>query len=115
MEGGAVEIGPFDWSLQLVLFEAPIDLGLRDARLRYQIGEDGAGSGYLGGRMMLYQIPEFLEALKSEAYNAVDGAMRTGADLSPDGTGACAEISAVFAFEAVPAFYFEGDAEAAVP
>jgi hypothetical protein len=70
--------------------------------------------GVLGGAVTLQSLLELAETADNEAdgiYDKVKLLTESIGDLMPDEDGACQAMSASLAYTAVPAFFYEGEAE----
>lgn len=108
-EGSTLEARGFDVRLPAVIFETLYVLEFRDARIRYEAGDDGRLVGMLGGGVELDQIFEIIRTADAQMGASIEDLigeeLRNLADLTSE-EGDCQRLSATVTFEAVPAFVF---------
>lgn len=104
---GSLTAGPFDWGMTIDVLAAHLDFTLHDAYVHYELAEDGGGQGYMGGGLNLQYLIDFLATASPASYDIAKAFLPTAADLKPDSTGACTEISAVIEFSTTPGFFYE--------
>lgn len=103
---GRVDGGPITLELPVRIFEYEFDFTLRDGRVRVQFDDDGRARGLLAGGLPVESLlavaanPDVDPSL----YPLIEGLLGQFADLAPDASGACTQLSMTFAFEAVDAF-----------
>lgn len=105
---GTFEV-PLRISLPITVFDVELDFQLLDGRLRGVLADDGTMSGvFAGGADVAYLLQIAAEENVDPAlHDIVAGLLGLWSDLAQDETGACTQVSVTFAFEAVPAFFFE--------
>lgn len=103
----------FNLRLPAVVFATLYVLDLKNARMRFELAEDGRlVRGLMGGGLELTQIFDILRVADSminpdsSTERLIGGSLRELADLAPL-EGTCQQISVGIEFEAVPAFVFE--------
>lgn len=107
---GVLETDPMDLVLALEILVARFDLVLHDARVRLAVdgGEDLVSPGVLGGGTPTADLLALIESTDEDTLKAVAPAiLESAADLRPDATGACADLSIGLTYQAVPVFLWE--------
>jgi len=107
---GVVEGGPFELQLPVRVFDLEFVMTVSDARLRFTLGSDGTMSGFFGGAVSWQQIMDAIEDrgdIPGSTKSLVRNQLMANADLSPDGSGKCQQITAGMNFQGVSAFVFE--------
>lgn len=114
VEGVAIEDGSFTASgfpfdIPFSFLDANITVTLQDLSMRVDLREDGSFSGVMGGGMVIDDLLAQLDTtgVASEVKSLIRSAMTAGADLAPDGSGTCTQMSASIVFEGVSAFTFD--------
>lgn len=99
----------FPFQIPFSFLDANINVTLQDLSLRVDLHDDGSFSGVMGGGMVVEDLLTQLDAtgIGSEVKGLIRSAMTSGADLAPDATGSCTEMSASIEFEGVSAFLFD--------
>jgi hypothetical protein len=119
---GAVDAGPFDFELALQILDVELTLTLVGGYVHLDLGADGqgvasgdtgagtvAGWGYLAGGVPTSEILTIVsEDDLGDIRDLVTDLVNYAADLKPDETGVCQELSVVLEFEATEAFIFKG-------
>jgi hypothetical protein len=105
---GTVEARGVAMTIPMQIFDVSLLLELHDAALSLTLRPDGTASGYIGGGIEIQYLIDILEGRGDIAIAdlAID-LLRTYADLYPDDTGTCPQLSTVLEFEATSAFVFE--------
>lgn len=96
--------------LPLVVFDEFIDLTMRHGRMRTERQPDGTVTGVLAGAVSAQEIKDNVatfDGLPDELFALIETTMDARADLDPEDTGTCTDVSVVLSFEAVPAFLYE--------
>jgi hypothetical protein len=108
---GKVEARGIEMAIPMQIFDVSLLLELHDAALSLTLRPDGTASGYIGGGIEIQYLIDILEGRGDIAIAdlAID-LLRTYADLYPDDSGTCPQLSAVLEFEATSAFLFENSA-----
>jgi hypothetical protein len=112
---GVLEAGPFDTFLPIVVFGVFYEIDVRGAYLRGRLTYDGGIEvGVLGGAVTLQSLLELAETADNEAdgiYDKVKLLTEGLGDMMPDENGECQAMSSSLIYTAVPAFFYEGEAE----
>lgn len=96
--------------LPLTVFDESIDLTLLGGAMRMEMGEDHNARGIISGGVSVSNLQENVasfDGIPQALHDLFGTALNTNADLLPDDTGACTQLSVVMGFEATPAFIFE--------
>lgn len=107
---GFLETAPMDIVLPLEILVARFDLVLHDARVRFAVAEaEGVASpGVLGGGTPVADLLALIDSTDEDTLKAVAPAiLESAADLRPDATGACVDLSIGLTYQAVPVFLWE--------
>jgi hypothetical protein len=105
---------PFEIVLPVTIFEVALEFALVDGRIRGTIAPDGTVSGVFGGGVdieYLLQIAEE-ENVDSGLAGILETLLGTWADLAPDETGECTQVSITFEYTSTQVFFYS-DAPAA--
>lgn len=95
--------------LPLNVFDETIDLTLLDGRLILQPAEGGGWTGVVGGGVSVAELSANVlgfDAIPEELEQGVVSAVELTADLAPDASGDCQQLSVTIGFDAVPAFLY---------
>lgn len=107
MVNGRIDAGKFDISIPLQVLDASIDLPIRGTEVRIDRVEEGRGVGFVAGGLDLVDLTELAMSVGSDVGPVVASLASAGADLLPDSSGACQQLSIVLEYEATPGFLFE--------
>lgn len=115
IEDGTFQASGFDFDLPFSFLGTYVDFVLHDAKIQVTLQPDGTFTGLLGGGVVLADV------FRVASENNVDPSILTLlqdlvgpiADLAPDESGKCTQISVTLAFNGVPAFLYETPAPAA--
>ncbi|HMV70068.1 MAG TPA: hypothetical protein PKA64_24720 [Myxococcota bacterium] len=108
---GYLDAGPIDLvALPIQVLDLNDTLELFDVRLGLQAQGDGTWSGLLSGGLEVQQLIDTasLQNVDPVVVELVGPVLQRLADLAPDASGVCHQISAVFEVEMVPAFVYDG-------
>lgn len=107
LEDGWATAGPFEMVLPLQFFQHEINLDMRNARIRFQIHDDGVIEGFISGGM---PIDEIIFAANIDGAGALGAAVAQFlpgfADLMGP-TGECDAISTTILFDSALAFFYD--------
>ena len=105
---GTVTARGFELTIPIQIFDLELQFTLRNAAVSLTLDPLGGGTGHLGGGLDIAYFVALLEEREDIAIGdlAID-LIRTYADLYPDETGACPQLSAVLDFEATSAFLYD--------
>lgn len=105
---GVIEV-PLELSLPLQIFDVSLNFQLRGGRLRATRTEDGGLVGILAGGVDIQSLLDVAaeENVDDALHDILESLLRSRADLAPDESGECQQVSITFAFTAVPAFFFD--------
>jgi hypothetical protein len=108
LQDGTFEM-PVEMLIPVTIFDVSLDFALRDGRLRGQLLPDGTVVGlFAGGVEVGYLLQIALEEnVDAGLHDVLSALLGTWSDLAPGEDGQCTQISMTFAFEAVPAFWFD--------
>jgi hypothetical protein len=109
-EGGTFTAGPIGYvALPITVLDLNTTLELFDARVRLFEDEDGVWRGVLAGGVTLQQLTDIasLQNISDEVYALIGPALTRLADLAPDASGDCQQLSVTLELEMVPAFAYE--------
>jgi len=106
---GRVQGRPFEVELPLQILNADIDMVLLDGAVRFDLAEDRSMRGVFAGRLSTAYLRKVAQTknVSGEIYDLVNSLVDSVADLAPDGTGQCTQLSVTMEFTAVPAYVFE--------
>jgi hypothetical protein len=109
LSNGHLVARPFDLQLPLNVLNAELNLAMRDSALRVDTDPTGAVSGIFGGGVELATILAVAseENVDPTLAGLIASLLTSTADLAPDSTGACQQISMGFTIEARPAFLYD--------
>jgi hypothetical protein len=108
---GTLTAGPIGYvALPITVLDLNTTLELFDARVRVVEGEDGVWRGVLAGGVALQQLTDIatLQNISDEVYALIGPALARLADLAPDASGDCQQLSVTLELEMVPAFAYDG-------
>jgi hypothetical protein len=109
---GTIDAGPIQRvAMPVQVLDLNTTLELFNTRLRAAEQPDGTWKGQLGGGIGIQQLIDTvtLQNVDPAVFAAIGPALALVADLAPDETGACQQISVSFDVELVPAFVYEGE------
>jgi hypothetical protein len=101
---------PHTIPLPLTVFDESIDLNLVEGAIRMEREPDGSLSGVVSGGLSIEELQDNLFALDgvdSDIISLANNALSVLADLSPDESGACTQLSVAMQFKTVSAFFFD--------
>jgi hypothetical protein len=111
---GVLTIGPGDIVLPVQILDADFNLNLRSGRFHLAIERDPLGggvrlSGFAGGGIAIADFSAIIASLNigSDIMMSIVPLLAVVADLGPDASGACQEVSAALRFETTPAFVLQ--------
>lgn len=106
---GAVTARPVDVAVSFQVLDAAIDFELLQGAIRIQINADGTATGLFAGGLDVASLVHFTQGagIDDGLVATLEVLLGEAADLEPDETGACQQISVTLAFEAVPVWIFE--------
>lgn len=105
---GRVEARGVELTIPLQFFDLPLELTLSDAAVSITLAADGSATGHIGGGLDVEYIVTLLEGRDDiDIQDLAIELLRSNADLFPDETGTCHELSAVLEFGATSAFLFD--------
>jgi hypothetical protein len=108
--GGVLTGGPLEIALPLAIFDESLFIDLQGGIVGMELREDGTAHGYIGAGISIEQLAENIESLdgvEGAIISLALGALSQRADLEPDATGACTQMSMALEFEAISAFHFD--------
>ena len=117
LSGGTFEAGPFELDLPMTIDQFDIFMSIKDARVAFEIEDDGVVRGYIAGGVLVEDIVGIVEVVGGAGGNVLDLVVRQvkrNVDVLPDAEGKCQAISIALAFEAVPAFFYS-DYDVSIP
>lgn len=106
---GVVEAGPLEADMAFQVLDAYISFTMHTSMVRMWPNGDGTWSGRVAGGVEI----DALVAVATEqnvdpaVFELIDPFLKLVADLGPDETGTCTQLSMTLEFEAVPAFLFD--------
>lgn len=110
MVDGRLDVGPIDevW-LSITVLDLDATFALSNVKVRLEPQDDGTWTGMIAGGIKLTDIVDVvtLQNVSDEVFDLIGPVLELMADLEPDETGQCTQISATLIFEAVPAFVYE--------
>ncbi len=102
---GVIDVAPFTLALPVNILDADFVINLHNAHLRLTLAADGSMTGLMGGGIEVSEISTIASGLTigTDLRDQAVSLAQANADLVFDGS-TCAQISAAFSFNAVPAF-----------
>jgi hypothetical protein len=110
IEEGKMVAGPFEIPLPIQIFEFSLELTLIRAMAHLEIEEDGSMRGFISGAISVQEIVDLSKSVENgggQVARLVPVVVEANADLSPDESGKCQEISVTMEIEATSAFLFD--------
>jgi len=108
---GSVVGRPLTAQLPLQILDASLVFELLDGAVRLDIHEDGSATGVLAGGINIAYLMTLLEeqaaGVDDGLVQLIESLLPLMADLAPDASGSCTQVSSAFTFEAVPVFVYE--------
>lgn len=106
---GTVESRPLEVALPLQVLNAQLEFTLLGGAFRLHMLDDGRLEGLFAGGIETAYLLEAAqtENVDPELYTLAESLLGSAADLAPDATGACTQLSVTFRFTAVPVYVFE--------
>ena len=107
---GVLEIGPVDSvALRVTVLDLDATFDVHDVRLRLKLEDDGVWRGVLGGGVETEDLLYIATLANVDPVIAqlIEPVLTAIADLSPNESGQCTQLSVALGVEAVPAFLFE--------
>lgn len=106
---GVVEVGPTPLDMPFAFLDADVVFHLEGARVRLVREPDGRVHGMLAGGMAIATLSQLAHdtGIGVEVEELLDSVLGLMADLAPDATGACTQISVTLEFEALQAFFYD--------
>lgn len=110
---GRTEARPLTVSLPLEILNATVEFELLDGALRFEMAEDGSMSGAFAGGLDTDALRALLstEGVSPELSELADPLLDVIADLAPDESGQCTQLSVTLRFTAVPGYVFSDELE----
>ena len=93
--------------LALEILGEPVIFDMKAGAMRLDIDDDGYMSGFMGGGVAIEQIFAVSNSSEIGISELIESLVTTAADMSPDASGQCEQLSITFEFEATPAYLFE--------
>lgn len=119
LQDGTFQAGGFDFDLPFSFLGTFVEFVLHDAQIQVTLAEDGTFTGMLGGGVALADV--FRVASENNVdpsiVSLLESLVGPVADLAPDESGKCTQISVTLAFNGVSAFLYdvpESDSDAPV-
>jgi hypothetical protein len=104
IENGRVVAGPSELPFVFVFPDGrAFSMTVHGARLRFDVSEDGVASGLVGGGLALDDLARGFDAADPLRRDLAAAVLRTRADLEPDESGHCTELSVGLVFDGMPA------------
>ncbi len=106
--GGSVQASPVSVTLPVQFLGADLEFEILNGAVRLDLHDDGTASGVLSGGLDVDDVVETIqgEGVAQELKDLADTALRLAADLAPDDTGTCTQLSLVLVFQAQPVFVY---------
>jgi hypothetical protein len=103
---------PFEITLPVTIFEIDLEFTLVDGRIRGQVFPDGSVVGAFGGGVDIdYLLSIALEEnVDDDLHDILSTLLGAWADLAPDATGECTQVSITFGYRSTDVFFFDDDA-----
>jgi len=108
---GVLRDGPVDLDLPFQFLDADVIFHLRGGQILLERGENGIYTGVIGGGIDIQDLSDLAHntGIDQTVEDLLDTILTFNADLSPDENGVCQEISVTLEFEAVKAFFYDGE------
>lgn len=106
---GVVQAGPLEAAMAFQVLDAYIAFTMHSSMVKLWPNEDGTWSGRVAGGVDI----DAMVAVATEqnvdpaVFELIDPVLKLVADMGPDETGTCTQLSMTLDFEAVPAFLFD--------
>ena len=106
---GVLEGGPIALGLPFQFLDADVIFSLQSGLIRLELDPDGAHTGIVGGGTPTEEISALAHntGIDETVEAVLDSLLSYNADLAPDETDTCTEISVTLEFEAADAFFLE--------
>jgi len=106
---GVLEGGPVDLRLPFKFLDADVVFWLQNGRLRLERDDEGRMWGHVGGGIHTDELSALAHetGIDETVEVLLDSVLGLNADLAPDETGTCEQLSITLEVEAVQAFFFE--------
>jgi hypothetical protein len=106
---GSVLGGPVNLSMPFEFLDAQVSFNLTGGLMQITRDERGGISGMVGGGVNISELSALAHGtgIDETVEIILDSLLGLNADLAPDDTGVCQEISITLEFDAVEAFWFE--------
>ena len=107
---GVLELGPVEAvPLRVTVLDLDATFDIYNVRLRLEQDDDGVWRGVLGGGMATADLMYVATLANVDPVVAelIEPVLAVIADLAPDETGQCTQMSVAMAIEAVPAFLYK--------
>jgi hypothetical protein len=101
---GVLRLGPFDYPLDVDLFQANFRLNLIGVIVELREQPDGSWHGYMGAGVSVEEISAVATEYAPNESRAIVPLLPNLADLEPGANGKCTYVSAVLEVDAVPSF-----------
>lgn len=100
---------PFSIVLPVTIFEIDLAFELLDGRIRGTIEPDGTVHGEFGGGVDIDYLLQITleENVDSGLHDILEALLTQWADLAPDGTGQCRQVSITFTYTSTEVFFFD--------
>lgn len=107
---GVLEDGPVDLSLPFQFLDADVEFFLQNGKIRLDFNQPGLVTGLIGGGIRTQELSDLAKntGIDETVEVLLDSVLGLNADLGPDETGTCEQISVTLEVEAVQAFWYEG-------
>jgi hypothetical protein len=101
-----VEIGPATIPFPVAILDAQLTVRFYSGRLRLMLAEDGSMEGLVGGGIDRDELMERVRGLtiRENLMTTIEGALGLFADLAPNDTGVCTQMSAAVRLSVRSAF-----------
>lgn len=106
---GRLDVGPLDTvQLKITILDLQATVTLHDVRLRFEPEAEGRWTGLVAGGVVVQDIVDVatLQNVDPAVFELIGPFLELLADLAPDETGTCTQISMTLEFDAVPAFVY---------
>jgi hypothetical protein len=112
-DGDAVHVEGLNLRFPLTIFDANLDLVIGHGQMTLEPTEDGGWKGVWGGGLPWAELVAQLQGTNVDQtlLGTLPTLLGAVADLAPNESGVCQEISLAFEVEATPAWLYEGPSE----
>ena len=111
LSDGVAAGGPVSLTLPVQILDASLEFEILDGAVRLDQHEDGLASGVFAGGLDIANLIALIanEGIAQELKDLLANVLYVVADLAPDESGACQQVSMTFEYTATPVYLFEDE------